>query len=264
MKPGLLPDDHSTASSACRRKPTSFWSKAPAARPRSICAPTTSPTWASPGPADVPVILIGDIDRGGVIAQIVGTQAVLDPADAALIAGFLVNKFRGDPALFRPGMDFIAERTGWPGLGLIRYFPRRRPASRGRRGRAGQAAGRERRDRSPWRFLAWRISPISTISIRFRLEPSLRVVMVEPGQRVAGRCRAGHPARLQGDDRGPGGFPAERLGYRSARACPPRRTRPGHLRRLPDARQSRGRSGWDRGPSRQRARASACSMSRRY
>ena len=72
--------------------------------------------------ADVPVVLIGDIDRGGVIAQIVGTKAVLDPADAAMVAGFLVNKFRGDPALFRPGMGFIAERTGWPALGLIRHF----------------------------------------------------------------------------------------------------------------------------------------------
>jgi adenosylcobyric acid synthase len=47
--------------------------------------------------ADTPVILTGDIDRGGVIAQLVGTQAVLDPADAAMIKGFLINKFRGDP-----------------------------------------------------------------------------------------------------------------------------------------------------------------------
>jgi adenosylcobyric acid synthase len=67
----------------------------------------------------VPVILAGDIDRGGVIAQIVGTKAVLDPADAKLIAGFLVNKFRGDPALFASGMRRIEDLTGWPGLGLI-------------------------------------------------------------------------------------------------------------------------------------------------
>ena len=51
--------------------------------------------------ADVPVILTGDIDRGGVIAQLVGTQAVLDPEDAAMIRGFLINKFRGDPAAVR-------------------------------------------------------------------------------------------------------------------------------------------------------------------
>jgi adenosylcobyric acid synthase len=70
----------------------------------------------------VPVVLIGDIDRGGVIASLVGTKAVLAPDDAALIAGFLVNKFRGDPALFSRGMTDIAERTGWDALGLVPYF----------------------------------------------------------------------------------------------------------------------------------------------
>lgn len=71
--------------------------------------------------ADVPVVLVGDIDRGGVIAQIVGTKAVLDPADAGMIKGFLVNKFRGDPALFADGMRLLESRTGWPGLGLIPF-----------------------------------------------------------------------------------------------------------------------------------------------
>ncbi len=72
--------------------------------------------------ADVPVILTGDIDRGGVIAQLVGTQAVLDPADAAMIRGFLINKFRGDPRLFDDGYRLIEQRTGWPGLGVIPWF----------------------------------------------------------------------------------------------------------------------------------------------
>ncbi|MGH6839136.1 MAG: cobyric acid synthase [Methylocella sp.] len=71
--------------------------------------------------ACVPVILAGDIDRGGVIAQIVGTKTVLDPADAKMIAGFLVNKFRGDPALFASGMRRIEDLTGWPSLGLIPF-----------------------------------------------------------------------------------------------------------------------------------------------
>ncbi|MGH6849852.1 MAG: cobyric acid synthase [Methylocella sp.] len=71
--------------------------------------------------AKIPVILAGDIDRGGVIAQIVGTKAVLEPADAKMIAGFLVNKFRGDPALFANGMRRIEDLTGWPGLGLIPF-----------------------------------------------------------------------------------------------------------------------------------------------
>lgn len=73
--------------------------------------------------AHVPVVLIGDIDRGGVIASLVGTKTVLDAEDAATIRGFLVNKFRGDPALFASGMTRIAEATGWDALGLIPFFP---------------------------------------------------------------------------------------------------------------------------------------------
>jgi adenosylcobyric acid synthase len=71
--------------------------------------------------AAVPVVLLGDIDRGGVIAQIVGTKMVLDPADAAMIKGFLVNKFRGDASLFANGMQRIADLTGWPSLGLVPF-----------------------------------------------------------------------------------------------------------------------------------------------
>src|ERR1700723_3940817 len=73
--------------------------------------------------ADVPVVLIGDIDRGGVIASLVGTKAVIAPEDAALICGFIVNKFRGDPALFADGMVRIAQLTGWQALGLVPFFP---------------------------------------------------------------------------------------------------------------------------------------------
>ncbi len=74
------------------------------------------------GAAKVPVILIGDIDRGGVIASIVGTKAVLAPEDATLVRGFIVNKFRGDPTLFTAGMERIAQATGWEALGLVPYF----------------------------------------------------------------------------------------------------------------------------------------------
>jgi adenosylcobyric acid synthase len=72
--------------------------------------------------ADVPVILIGDIDRGGVIAQIVGHKVVLDETDRAQVAGFAINRFRGDLTLFDEGRDDIVRRTGWPCLGVISWF----------------------------------------------------------------------------------------------------------------------------------------------
>jgi adenosylcobyric acid synthase len=80
--------------------------------------------------AECPVVLIGDIDRGGVIAQIAGTKLALDAADAALVKGFIVNKFRGDPTLFAEGMATIERLSGWPALGLVPYFAdaRRLPA----------------------------------------------------------------------------------------------------------------------------------------
>jgi adenosylcobyric acid synthase len=76
--------------------------------------------------ADLPVVLIGDIDRGGVIASLVGTKHVIDAPDAARICGFIVNKFRGDPGLFAQGMTSIAQATGWPPLGLVPFFPEAR------------------------------------------------------------------------------------------------------------------------------------------
>ena len=72
--------------------------------------------------ADVPVILIGDIDRGGVIAQLVGTYAVLPPPDRDRICGFAINKFRGDVSLFDDGLAEIATRTGWASLGVLPWF----------------------------------------------------------------------------------------------------------------------------------------------
>ncbi|WP_234050414.1 MULTISPECIES: cobyric acid synthase [unclassified Xanthobacter] len=72
--------------------------------------------------AGTPVVLAGDIDRGGVIAQIVGTQAVMDLEDAALVKGFIINKFRGDPSLFDDGYALIGARTGWRGFGVCPWF----------------------------------------------------------------------------------------------------------------------------------------------
>jgi adenosylcobyric acid synthase len=73
--------------------------------------------------ADVPVILAGDIDRGGVIASIVGTHALISESERRRIKAFLINKFRGDVSLFTDGERLIAERTGWPSVGVLPYFP---------------------------------------------------------------------------------------------------------------------------------------------
>jgi adenosylcobyric acid synthase len=78
--------------------------------------------------ADAPVILVGDIDRGGVFAAFVGTLELLDPDERARVAALVVNKFRGDLALLQPGLDFITERTGKPVLGVLPHVPRLRIA----------------------------------------------------------------------------------------------------------------------------------------
>ncbi|MEM6382595.1 MAG: cobyric acid synthase [Pseudomonadota bacterium] len=72
--------------------------------------------------ANVPVVLCADIDRGGVIASVVGTQAILQAEDAALIKGFFINRFRGDPSLFDDGLRAIEDHTGWPSFGVIPWF----------------------------------------------------------------------------------------------------------------------------------------------
>jgi adenosylcobyric acid synthase len=97
----------------------------------------------------VPVLLIGDIDRGHVIAALAGAKAVLDPTDAAMVQGFIINKFRGDPALFDAGRQAITQFTGWPDLGLIPWSraAARLPAEDAvplRAGKPGTAGGRVR------------------------------------------------------------------------------------------------------------------------
>ena len=72
--------------------------------------------------ADVPVVLVADIDRGGVIAQLVGTKAVLPNGDLEMIKGFIVNKFRGDVSLFDEGYEFIKKQTKWHGFGVLPFF----------------------------------------------------------------------------------------------------------------------------------------------
>ena len=134
--------------------------------------------------ADVPVILIGDIDRGGVIASLVGTKAVIDAKDAALICGFIVNKMRGDPSLFADGMAAIADRTGWASLGLVTYHDaaHRLPAEDA----LGlvDLARRSRGNRDGVRIVVPRLPRISNFDDLdpLRLEPGVAVDFVEPGR----------------------------------------------------------------------------------
>jgi len=130
-----------------------------------------------------PVILLGDIDRGGVIASLVGTKAVIDPEDAAMIRGFLVNRFRGDPSLFADGMATIAQATGWPSFGLIPHFPdaARLPAEDAL-GLAGSDTGSARR-----RVVAVPVLPrIANFDDLdpLRAEPDVAVVLVRPGEPI--------------------------------------------------------------------------------
>jgi adenosylcobyric acid synthase len=133
--------------------------------------------------ADVPVVLLGDIDRGGVIASLVGTQAVVDPADAAMIKGFIVNRFRGDPSLFAEGMKDIERRTGWPALGLLPYFEHahRLPAE--------DALGLSRATRGTGVkivVLAYpRIANFDDFD-PLRLEPGADLIFVRPGEVIPG------------------------------------------------------------------------------
>lgn len=137
--------------------------------------------------ADVPVILAGDIDRGGVIAQLVGTQAVIDPADAAMIRGFIVNKFRGDPALFEDGYRWIEARTGWPGFGVLPWFSGavRLPAEDAQDLRGSESEGG---GVTVACLVLSRIANFDDLD-PLAAEPGVRLVMVRPGQPIPGDAR---------------------------------------------------------------------------
>lgn len=72
--------------------------------------------------ADVPVVLVGDIDRGGVIASLAGTHLILPPEDRATVSGYIINKFRGDVTLFDDGIEAIGRHTGWPCFGVVPWL----------------------------------------------------------------------------------------------------------------------------------------------
>ncbi|WP_294254713.1 cobyric acid synthase [uncultured Sphingomonas sp.] len=135
--------------------------------------------------ANVPVILVGDIDRGGVIAAVVGTRAVLDPEDAAMIRGFMINKFRGDPALFSDGYAQIEERSGWRGYGLIPWLcdAARLPSEDAvMLERSPKSAGGRMLIACP---MLPRIANFDDLD-PLKLEPGVTLAMIPPGQPLPG------------------------------------------------------------------------------
>ncbi|QDG91772.1 cobyric acid synthase [Rhizobium sp. NIBRBAC000502774] len=139
--------------------------------------------------ADAPVILIGDIDRGGVIASLVGTKTVLERDDAAMIEGFIVNRFRGDPTLFSDGMRMIAEKTGWASIGLLPHFSdaAKLPAedALGLTGPAQQKPGAEIRIAVP---ILPHISNFDDLD-PLEMEPDVELIRVRPGETIPADCR---------------------------------------------------------------------------
>ena len=132
---------------------------------------------------DTRVILIGDIDRGGVIASLVGTHTVLSDEDRAMIRGFLINKFRGDVRLFDEGLRDIERRTGWPGMGVMPWLAAtsRLPAE--------DAVTLERQDetrRGVFHIAVPKLSRISNFDDfdPLRAMPEIELTFVPPGKPV--------------------------------------------------------------------------------
>ena len=133
--------------------------------------------------AGVPVLLVGDIERGGVIASLIGTMALLDAAERALVRGWIVNKFRGDPSLFDSARPLIEERTGLSCLGVVPFLAAARelPAEDvlGLAGARRPGGIRIALPRLP------RISNFDDLD-PLRLEPDVDLVLLEPNQPLPG------------------------------------------------------------------------------
>lgn len=133
--------------------------------------------------ADLPVVIVGDIDRGGVFASMLGTLALLEPADQRLVAGFVVNKFRGDLDLLRPGLDELTRRTGRPVHGVLPWHPDLWLDSEDALDLEGRRDRREGRRRVAVIRLP-RISNFTDVDA-LGLEPALDVVFVSDPREVA-------------------------------------------------------------------------------
>ena len=137
--------------------------------------------------ADVPVALVGDIGRGGVIAALVGTHELLEPRERSRIKGFIVNRFRGDVSLFDEGVVEIVGRTGWDSLGVVPYFAAadRLPAED-----VLGLPGKTSKPDAKIRIAVPRLPRISNFDDLdpLRAEPDVDLLIVEPGQAIPGDC----------------------------------------------------------------------------
>jgi len=131
--------------------------------------------------ANVPVILVGDIDRGGVIASLVGTHTILSDEDRAMVHGFLINKFRGDISLFDDGLEAITRFTGWRSFGVVPWLKAvsRLPAE--------DSVVLERATRGDAKALKVAVPMLPRIANFDDLDPlkaedQVEVVMIPPGQ----------------------------------------------------------------------------------
>ncbi|WP_431322499.1 cobyric acid synthase [Rhizobium sp. YTU87027] len=135
--------------------------------------------------AGVPVVLVGDIDRGGVIASLVGTHTILSAEDRAMISGYIINKFRGDVSLFDTGIDAVRRFTGWPCFGVVPWLKQasRLPAE--------DSVALERLARGGSGALKIAVPVFSRIANfddfdPLRAEPDVELVFVRAGERLPG------------------------------------------------------------------------------
>ena len=133
--------------------------------------------------ADVPVLLVGDIDRGGVIASLAGTHLVLTEEDRRMIVGYLINKFRGDVSLFDPGLVAIEKFTGWRCFGVVPWL------SAAARLPAEDSVALERLSRPGKGALKVAVPVLGRIANfddldPLRAEPGVEVIFVRPGERL--------------------------------------------------------------------------------
>ncbi len=193
--------------------------------------------------AQAAVLLVGDIDRGGIFAQLLGTLWLLEPEERQLVRGLVVNKFRGDPALFTDGIRILEQKSGLPVLGVIPYLKDLHIPEEDAVALETDTSlpSSEKTDLIDIAILHLpRISNFDDFD-PFRSDPGVRVRYVH-SPRELGQPDADHPAWHKEHLRRPGVAAPQRSGGTHPAVCPPGWGSGWHLRRLPDARDCPARS----------------------